>query len=406
MRFARLLDCGRQRISWPHRGTWTAILPPVSMDIARMPAASDRQPDRAHGDLFAEHLREHGSRYFRQLAGRPAVRLVRWDDRPFSALYTYELEHRAHSFGVVVKVSRHRPPRVRRDRRPKETRPVPSRLSPDEQFEMESVSLRIVEEHFTRLADGRFGWIRVLATLPEHRAIIMERVRQPSLLELSVSWRRMPGRWPSGGLEQAFEHAGAWLRAYHAVVPPPNVAPVRPEKWLSDLRGVVEFLTRTVGHADLLSRALATAEARSGSGLESAPAGLRHGDFALRNILVQDLERITVLDIMARWQAPIYEDIGYLVAGLRTTTPQLLGGGLLANGARIERYERSFHHGYAGTDSVPWQAVRLFELQALLDRWASKSSYPQVGHLPTVVTAPLIDRAFARRVAVVTRELA
>ena len=284
---------------------------------------------------------------------------------------------------------------------------MPSRLAPDEQYRTESTSLLMVEKYFTRLADPRFGWVRVLTTLPEHRAIIMERLRQPSLLHLSASWRRVPERWPAHGLDRAFEHAGAWLRAYHAAPPPTNVTPAPLENWLNELREVVDFLTRTVGHAQLLSRALATAEERSSDGMRTAvPTGLRHGDFALRNILVQDRERITVLDIMARWLSPIYEDIGYFVAGLRTTTPQLLGAGFLADGARIDRYEDSFLRGYADGDPVAWTTVRLFELKSLLDRWASKSSYPQVGRIPTLVTAPLIDRAFARRVAAVIRELA
>ena len=377
----------------------------MSTRAAAVPPASHEQPDRAHGDFFAEHLRDRGARYFPQLAGPPGVRLVGWDDRPFSALYWYELEDGARSVGVFVKVSRHRPPRVRPDRRPTEARPVPSRLPPEEQFRAESASLLMAEEHFTGLADPRFGAVRVLTTLPEHRAIVMERLRHPSLLELTASMRRVPGRWPAPGLERAFGHAGAWLRAYQAAPATPNLPLARADSWLTELRGAVDFLTRSVGHADLLSRALATAKERWRSGLVAVPDGPGHGDFALRNILVAAGDRITVLDIMARWRAPIYEDVGYFVAGLRTTTPQLLGRQILANGARIDRYERAFLRGYSDGDPVPWTAVRLFELRSLLDRWASKSSYPQVGRLPTVMTLPLINRAFERRVAEVIEEL-
>ena len=264
----------------------------------------------------------------------------------------------------------------------------------------------MAEDHFTRLADPRFGAVRVLTTLPEHRAIVMERLRHPSLLELSASVRRVPGRWPAPGLERAFGHAGAWLRAYQAVPTTSDLPAPRMDSWLSELRGGVGFLTRSVGHADLLSRALAMAESWWRSGLDAVvPEGHRHGDFALRNILVGAGDRITVLDIMARWQAPVYEDVGYFVAGLRTTTPQLLGRRILADGALIERYERAFLRGYAEGGTVPWAAVRVFELKSLIDRWASKSSYPQIGRLPTVVTVPLINRAFARRVAEVTGAL-
>ena len=78
-----------------------------------------------------------------------------------------------------------------------------------------------------------------------------------------------------------------------------------------------------------------------------------------------------MLDTVARWRAPIYEDIGRFLLALKASKLRVFGAGILYDARTIEQHERQFLCGYFERDCIPWTTVRLFEIQALMDKWSS-----------------------------------
>jgi hypothetical protein len=167
-------------------------------------------------------------------------------------------------------------------------------------------------------------------------------------------------------------NAGAWLAECHRL---PLLAHTRPrqesrDKFLESIDAWAGYLAGTVGRAawfrDLGDRVHAAANRWLPASL---PLGMSHSDFAPNNVFVGPTARVTVFDTIGRWQAPIYEDLGHFLFGLKAPAPRIGRAAACADPA-VCPYERPFLEGYFERRPVPWAAVRLFELQALLDRWA------------------------------------
>ena len=122
----------------------------------------------------------------------------------------------------------------------------------------------------------------------------------------------------------------------------------------------------------------------------------------MRNILIGPSARVTVLDTLAKWRTPIYEDIGYFLTGLKTSYPQILTQGLVFNSRQLDIYEQEFLEGYFGKEPIPYSAVWLYEALALLDKWSSTitQSYQKNSFIP-IISQPqiiLINQYFKRRI--------
>jgi hypothetical protein len=105
---------------------------------------------------------------------------------------------------------------------------------------------------------------------------------------------------------------------------------------------------------------------------EELPLGLRHGDYGLSNILAGLDGKITVLDTPAICHAPIYEDLAYLLVGLKAKWSQVFSLKLAHDSHQFALYEREFLSGYFGQSPLPYRIIRLYEVRALLVRWSSK----------------------------------
>ena len=69
---------------------------------------------------------------------------------------------------------------------------------------------------------------------------------------------------------------------------------------------------------------------------------------------------------------PIYEDIGYFLIRLKANRLQVYSSGYAISPELSAQYEQQFLYGYFGGEQIPWEAVRLFEVQALMDNWAAQ----------------------------------
>jgi hypothetical protein len=271
-------------------------------------------------------------------------------------------------------------------------------LDPQAKFDYERDALLELERHFDALADPRFGCVRMLDFLPELRAIVMQSAPGTPLRDLLARASRFRGSPRAADPTPAIEAAGAWLRSFHAIPPLPHtrVREASRKEFIESIHRFADFLTSAHAESRLMSRVAAAAEA---SALECLPRTLplatSHGDLAPRNILIEPSGRVSVLDTRAAWCAPIYEDIGFFVVALRTPRVQAYSLGLAFGRRAIGRYEEAFLRGYFGEESVPTSRLRLFELQALLDKWSSGTE-ARVRTPGSGPAAAIRDRAFDR----------
>lgn len=323
--------------------------------------------------VFAQHLQSHANQYFPELGDTSVdVRLLGQRNRAASVFYRYEVV--GVDKKVLVKMPFRRGERFHGEnghmRRP---RLAPKTDSADK-CRLEYEALSMIHAYFSELNDPRFGTIHTLDFFPDERAVMMVEHNDPNLRKLfgKTALFRLPAA--SKVLRAPFENAGAWLQRYHRmpVRDPVRIRHAQRADFVKTIEEYCDFLVRMVGNALVFQELFATVDAYASAALpDSLPLGLGHGDYAMRNILVGTDDRVTVLDTLAKWQTPIYEDISYFLAGIKTTSPHTLSQGLLFSAGVISDCERAFLSGYFDADAIPMRVIRLFEIQAMLDKWSS-----------------------------------
>jgi hypothetical protein len=361
---------------------------------------------------FASHLREHAPRYFRDLSRAPLnVQLVGEWARPASLFYRFSVGNGSQHRSVLVKVPLLRGRTGDQDgdegQNSGERPSLVPKTDPASKFELEHTALTAIQDYFDAINDPRFGTIRILDVLPDHHAIVMEEVRDPSLRRLFLKACRLRLPVTSIGLDAPFRNAGAWLRAYHAL-PKQDQVTARHTQRADFVELVIKFtgfLGNALGDEPFFQGIASTTVANALEVLpESLPLGLRHGDYAMRNILAGFNNRVTVLDTLARWRSPIYEDIAYFLIELKTNRLQVLSQGLAFSSERLGRYEREFLVGYFGRQPIPYSAIRLYEVLVLLNKWSSRVQYTdhqvvgKYGGTMGTLRLALMDRFFRKSI--------
>jgi hypothetical protein len=74
---------------------------------------------------------------------------------------------------------------------------------------------------------------------------------------------------------------------------------------------------------------------------------------------------------LGRFSTAIYEDLGYLLADLKCNPMHSAAWAVRVGRRRISAFELAFLAGYFEGEEVPTRAVALYEVKALLERWAS-----------------------------------
>ena len=259
---------------------------------------------------------------------------------------------------------------------------------------LEFEALRLLERRLNEVGDQRLRAIRALAVLQNSGALVMEayagRPLARLLLRSTVRHRSAVSR--PAALANA---AGAWLRVLHDT-PAGESSPVRqgsPDELAACFTKFGDFLATAAPSRDL-ARTIDIGRA-SAAGVADLPVAMSHGDFAPRNILVDGQGRIAVIDLLARWQAPRYEDLAAFLLAMRTSRVNATTSGLLF-GRAIDRLEPAFLAGYFGSDPVPLHEIRLYELLLLLDKWAARLARRAKG-ADGGLQVRLIDRYFDSR---------
>lgn len=238
---------------------------------------------------------------------------------------------------------------------------------PLEKSRFEYATLVAVDEAVTGRDDDRFGRARAYGHLPESGAIVVGVVEGHTLDRVLRRGRR-PAELDEHQLE-AVHRAGALLSVVHSastghMVERDNTV----EDVVADVTDLLGHL-RTHGRARRLGerlRTLATEVRRSELWPDRCVMG--HGDFAPRNIFVDDDVRVTTVDSLGRFRIPPHEDMAYLLVELATGSTRYSRPGLPWPADWDGRLRRSLLAGYPmDDDPVLW----FFEVRALLDKWRS-----------------------------------
>jgi hypothetical protein len=253
-----------------------------------------------------------------------------------------------------------------------------------------------------------------LAAIPtwdllDDQTIVMGVLPWPSL-DRVLARRRLRGRFagppPEPAVVEAFRNAGRWLARFRDLALPTDGSRLATRDDV--LAALLEF-GRHLGAApggptrNDLARALSAAEAVLPAVLPAAPG---HGDFAMRNVLVDPAGRVAVLDTRARWSVPVEEDLATLLVALRTNRLQSATQGLAWSDRTIERYKAALLDG-AAYDPAARPVLRVFELLVLWDKWAAHRARDEgrPRSLGSRLTSAAVERQFRTTTAGILRAL-
>jgi aminoglycoside phosphotransferase (APT) family kinase protein len=295
---------------------------------------------------------------------------------------------------LIAKIDAPREPTPAPDDRP---RLVPM-TDPELRRGLEFEALKLVEARLREVGDDRLEAVRALGVLPKSNALVME-VFESEPFHRVLARKALGGNDPGRSTTVA-ALAGRWLRILHES---PTTTTLTRQRDRAEIVGAfeayLEYLAAETGR-DLSAVVRAGVEA-AGRLPDPLPTVLSHGDFAPRNILVGRSGRVAVVDLLARWKSPPYEDLATFLVALQTNRANAATRGLLF-GRAAKRLEPAFLKGYFGAEPVPRDAIRIYELLLVLDKWAARSHRSRTHGLLARVRDRLIDghfEAHSRRLA-------
>lgn len=309
---------------------------------------------------------------------RPHVECTWESQRPNSALYEFQLAA-SHDVvrRVIVKVPRQLPveyPRADEGAQVERPRLYP-RAPIDRKGHWEYAALQLIDAHFRGLADPRFGAIRPLDRWMPEDILVLERCPDRSLRSALVASHRWSGARGTQSVVRQCQHAGAWLRQFHGLEAASYVRTRNAS--LVDFENAVDryghYLADQTGQPTLFRNVVRTLnQVATTLYVTPPPLAVVHGDFAPRNVLVSRDDRVTVLDTMACWRAPAWEDLAYFCLALKTHGRQCATLNRWNSTQQLKSWEAALVSGYFGETEVPWRWLQLLECLLTLDRWSAQ----------------------------------
>ena len=331
--------------------------------------------------VLTEHIQKNASHYFADLdTDKTTIHFINKQVRKTSVLYRFSIESEGEFRAILVKIAlpqRERQTQVKGALHLSDRPRLAAITEPQTKVQFEFLALSKIYQRFGTVQNTCFGAIQPLDYLPSFPAIIMIEEQAPNLRQLLIQTHRLQWKRGMRNLEPVFHHAGAWLQIYHRL---PKAEHTRlrhgtRNDFITSIHDFCDFLAGQLGSQTFFQTMNTTIAQLANQYLPAElPIGLGHGDYTMRNILVDAADRVTVLDTLCKWQTPIYEDIGYFLARLKAAGPQALAQGFLFNNKQLATYEDAFLCGYWGAEPVPYAQIRLYEVQALLDYWTSQAS--------------------------------
>lgn len=310
-----------------------------------------------------------GAEWFPELDGAAlTVRVEKISARSRSTITRLELSDGRRTRRAVAKLRQEAPG----EGRPARPGIVPEPLSAKEQAALEYRSLQNV---YRRLgtASEQLRAVRPLEHLPDEAGVVMEYVdATPGSRVLTSASRLLRYRRPDGApsAEAMFRNAGTWLREFHAGTDDYRPS-TRPGDDPAELFAKFEdYLGAWVGPG---AARLAGAAGRVVPDIlpDRPPTAVGHGDFAVRNLLVESSGRVCVIDAMPRWRVPVLEDLARFLVGVRLQGLQVSSQGAAYSARFLDARERDFAEAYHAGQPPAWEELQAYQLLILFDKWAA-----------------------------------
>ena len=279
---------------------------------------------------------------------------------------------------------------------------MPLTDAPDRR-QLEFAALRMVQSRLAEVGDPRFVAVEPLGILSRSPALVMEMFEGEPLHKFLI-----PSPFRSRAILKplaASRAAGRWLRILHDTQPTTQAVRQGTRQEIVDAFTAFGSYLRPVEGVPNLDTVIEAGIAAAQRLPDRLQTVMTHGDFAPRNILVDGSGRLAVIDLLGRWQAPPYEDVAGFLVSLQTSRANAATRGLLF-GRTIERLEPAFLAGYYGSEPVPRDAIRVYELLLLLDKWAARAIRNRMQGPVRRVRERLIDSHFEARSRLLARDLA
>ena len=287
------------------------------------------------------------------------------DLRLASRLYRFLVGSQHVSQRIIVKVPLARP-MTHEGGRPLLAPRTPAVLKASLEFR----ALTVIDRSLTERADPRIAAVRPLDFLPERSALVMEDAGEPDLRRvIRAAVLSRPGSANRARLLRGFHNAGLWLRALHAM--PFEHAEARRStiaELMIDVDASLDYLRSRVDRR--IVDAVAVGMLRALSAMREPTLAACHGDFAMRNVLVDGLGRVRAIDVLGRWRTPIFEDVAYFLNGMRVHRFDTFLT-RRASERMVAGWEAAFLDGYFGVEEVPAADLRAYRGFLYLDRWTA-----------------------------------
>jgi hypothetical protein len=289
-------------------------------------------------------------------ADESSVELLGVRDRAQSVLYDVRLVAGPNCQQLVVKQPKV-PSEIQRG--PRLFDPV---ADPRHKAWLEFRALKAIENNTAQMRDPLLGAVGVHGFLPQAGATVMARVAAPLLLS------SLTGPQADLPTSDVLATSGRWLRQFHSIqLKDTTDLDSSRADFLDGLATLLPLQggTRSPSLTPLSNARRELLMAMAGElfdGME--PRGLLHGDFAPRNVFVSETGKVSVIDSLGRFRAPILDDIAHFLVALELNLDRRI---LRAD---LQMYRASFLAGYGQPDTpLLW----VFEVRSLISKWHALS---------------------------------
>lgn len=313
--------------------------------------------------------------------------------RPWSTLYFINIRSGNENRHLVAKIAHF----------PRQAQPETSWQSEEllVRGKREFETLVRVYDHFSNPPEPLIGGLRPRAYLPQINAVVMDFAAGKPLYDANLVWRRLATSNGIRRAEQLMTRSGRWLRRFHKI-PIKNPPPERcfgPSNIFQDLLKLVDDLQAFGVDPSVWSfwNCATAMFARIG---DTAHVWT-HGDFHLRNVLVQSNGAVLGFDTaMERVDNPCF-DAGKFIADLKTRREMILRLGLLPTPATIQRLEDAFLTGYSDGRSLStlplYEGFFIFlKWLEILERLQKSVSATKARALRTIIINPTFNSIVER----------
>jgi len=321
---------------------------------------------------FTEHIQTYAAKYYPQLDLQTTkIHLTKKENRLTSRLFYFDISDQYQTKSILIKASfpDHQNKNSAQVRKPS----LYPATDPIDMSTLEHQALTTIQSHFQNDDPALINTIKVLDFLPDKHAIIMEVVQLPNLRSRYLKAAFIGSKKQKHPIILAFQNTGKWLQSFHSIPIKDHVQDrhTHPIDFHKGFDSLIEYLIKTTRYKQYLDNISTETISLANEHIpHDLPLGLGHGDFAPRNILTNNQGAVTVIDTFAKWNAPIYEDIGYFLNNIRTSWFQITTLGLFFSLQRIVAYEKAFLSGYFQDSPIPYPQIKIYEILALLDKWA------------------------------------